>query len=278
MTALNPDRAARAIGGLLCAAAVLKAVDAFNSHIPGLESTAAMIGSCVEFGIGVALAFRIFPGVSNPAAGVLFVLLAGVSLMGTLRGAANCHCLGAIESPPWALLIFDVAAAAILLWRPLSAGSFRKKQAVLFGAACVGTVAVGLVIGSIFYPPSEPSTTATSAQAIAAAKVVTIDPALIRTSPSLLLKYIDIDADLSRGEWKIIMARSGCQRCEQFMRSGQCKPAGRERVAVVLVDEDKGWKPPAECKAIIGHLSGDKTWQVQVPFMFRLIDGRVATQ
>lgn len=269
------DQVAQAIGGLLLAAAVLKIVDAFNSPELGVESTVAVVASVVELVIGVSLVFRFIPRIALPATGLWFVLLAGVSLLGTSRGFSSCGCLGALAAPPWALLIFDAVAAAILLWRPLTSGALRKNQALALGAACAGFLAGGLAIGSVLYPPSGTSA-AGLARTIATAKVVTIEPALLRDGPFLLLPYIDIDADLSHGEWKLIMAKAGCRRCEQRLKSGECRPDGRERVAVILAGEEPGWTVPTECKAIVGHLSSGKTWMFPAPFTLRLTDGQVS--
>jgi hypothetical protein len=251
-------------------------VDAFAAPDHAPESTLALVGSGVELTLGLALMLRLWPAVSAPAAGLLFALLAGVSLIGTTRGAASCRCLGALAAPPWILLIFDVGAAAFLLGRLRTSAPIRGTQAWVFVAAGVGFLFVGLAIGSIAYPRSGAATPATSAKAIAAARTVIIEPARLEGRPFFLLQFIRIDADLSRGEWKVIMARPGCRKCDRRLKSGECKPDGQERVAVVLADENEGWNLPGECEAVVGRLSKEKTWLFEAPLIVRLRGGRVS--
>jgi len=92
--------------------------------------------------------------------------------------------------------------------------------------------------------------------------------------PFPLLPYIRINADLTQGEWKIIFAKWDCSTCERFLRGGNCKPNGQERVAVVLVIDKEDWTLYQECKAVLGGLSPKKIWRIQTPTTLRLKDGR----
>jgi hypothetical protein len=94
--------------------------------------------------------------------------------------------------------------------------------------------------------------------------------------PFVLLPYIEIDADLSQGEWKIIFATLGCRTCEQSLRAGKCKPDGQERVAVILVDSEEEWTLFKECPAVLGRLVPGKTRKVFTPLTLRLKDGRLS--
>lgn len=266
---------AGAIGCLLCLTAALKLVDLFVSSAEGSGLILPLVGSSVEALVGVALIFRIQPAVSIPAAGLLFVVLAGASLIGTGRGVARCGCLGMVPMPPWILLVCDVGAAGVLLRGPLTSRRDRPgpKRALL--AACIGAMFTGLAVGSILYPRPGAMVPATSAEAVAAARTVVIEPAELRGRPFFLLPSIRIDADLSVGEWKVILARAGCRMCERRLRSGGCDPDGQERVAVVLAAEREGWVLPEGCRAAVGHLSPDKTWLFDGPLILRLVDGRI---
>jgi len=272
------DYTKRTLGGVLCLAAVLKAVSAFSSPLEGLNAILALAGSCVEVVIGVALILRFRPSISLPAAGLLFVLLAGVSWIGTVRGVASCGCFGAVPMPPWVLLVFDAGAAIALLWEPLTsaAGALTLKQPVALAAACIVIFVVGLAAGSILYPRLGAVTSVLTREAIATASTVVIERSNLKPGrPFPLLPYFHIDADLSRGDWKIILARAGCRKCERRLRGGDCKPDGLERVAVVLTEEKKGWALDKECEAILGRLSQDKTWSFDAPLTFWLKDGRL---
>jgi hypothetical protein len=269
------DLTVRALGGVLCLAAVLKGMFGFGSTLDRFESILSQVGSVVELAVGVVLVLRIRPSISVPVGSMLFVLLAGVSWIGTVRGAANCGCFGAIALPPWIMLVFDGGAAVALIGWSRSSGAWSKTQDAALVAACIGGAYVGMGVGSIIYPRLGPVATASSPEAIAAADTVIIDPADLRGRAFLLLPYIRIGADLSRGEWKVILAKPGCSRCEQRLRAGECEPDGKERVAVVLGKEKEGWNLYTECRAVLGQLNADKKWQFEAPLIFRLTDGRV---
>jgi hypothetical protein len=266
---------ARVLGGVLCLAAVLKLVDLFVSPVEGVDLILPLIGSSVELLLGAALLFRIQPAVSVPAAGLQFVLLAGVSLIGTLRAVKTCGCLGMVAMPPWALLVFDVGAAIALLWGPMTSGGMRIKPVLAISAACIGVFLAGMAGGSILYPPQPAGLTATSAEAVATARSVVIDPEQLKGRPFFLLPYIQIDADLSRGEWKIILALPACRLCERRLRGAACRPEGNEQVAVIFAGAKEGGSLPKECDAVVGHLSREKTWAFHAPLIVRLADGRV---
>ena len=230
----------RTLGGVLCLAAILKAAIALRAPGEGFETNLALAASCIEVAIGSALVVRFRPAIALPAAGLLFVLFAGVSSIGTVRGVASCGCFGTVSVPPWALLIFDVAAAVGLLWVPRSADSKKRVQPNALDAACIGMFFVGLAVGSELYPRLGSVTSLLSAEAIAAANTVIIDKSNLRPGrPCPLLHHFRIDADLSRGEWKVILARPGCRHCEQRLSTGECRPDRRESVAVVLAEQ--GW-------------------------------------
>jgi hypothetical protein len=266
---------ARVLGAILCIASGLKLADLLGSPVEGVGTILTLLGSSVELLVGAAMLFRIRPNVSVLAGGLLFVMLAGVSLIGTTRGIASCGCLGAVTVPPWVLLAFDVGAAIALLGGSLTSGRSRIKRAVAIGAAGIGTFLAGLGVGAIVYPHPPAAAAATSPEAVAAAGDVAIDPDQLKGRPFVLIPFIQIDADLSRGEWKIILARPGCRLCERRLRGSACEPRGQERVAVVLADDKEGWTLPEECKAALGHLSREKTWVFHPPLIVRLVDGRV---
>ncbi len=274
MKSPSTDLLTRGIGGFLCVAAVLKVIDAFGLFGPEAGSAVDLVVAGIELYLGIALVFRVEPRISVPAAGFLFVALAGTSLLGTVRGVESCGCLGPLTVPPWVPLIVDVAAAGVLLSRARNAASINRKQERLLYPPCVAVFAFGMVIGAMIYTRPGLTADASSADAVARAKTVIINPRQLGNRPWSLLQYITIDADLSHGDWKVIMVRAGCRRCEQFLKSGACTPEGRERVAVVVAGDNEGWAVPNECQAVVGHLSNEKIWQFQAPMTLRLTDGR----
>jgi hypothetical protein len=268
----------RALGGVLCLAAVSKALSASMSQGNQFDLVSGLVASVVELVVGAALVLHFRPSISLPTGGLLFVLLAGVSGIGTSRGAASCGCFGAVAVPPWILLLFDMGAAAALLWRSLTSGTWSEKQVVALVTACIVNAYIGMAVGSVLYPRLGPLTSLLSPQAIQAASTVIIRQSeLQRDRPFPLLPYI-INVDLSRGNWKVILAKPGCSRCEQRLRRGECQPESQESVAVILAKEKTGWTLPESCKAVVGWLSSDKNWDFEAPLIIRLVDGRVSSQ
>ena len=208
-----------ALGGILCLAAILKAASSFGSLDEGFETIVVLAGSCVEAVIGVALVLSHRRSIFLPAAGLLFVLFAGIAWIGTVRGASSCGCFGSVPVPPSALLVFDVGMAFALLWGPRTSGSMKQNQAVALDAACIGIFFVGSAVGSILYPRLGTVTSVLSHEAIAAAKTVIIERGSLRPGRHFpLLPFLHINADLATGHWKVILARAGCRKCEKGLR------------------------------------------------------------
>jgi hypothetical protein len=144
----------------------------------------------------------------------------------------------------------------------------------LAGAA-IGAVFVGVMTGSLLYRKTPPTGLALSRRVIAQTRTFTISPERFLERPFFLLDFIQSDADLSKGKWKVILTRSGCPRCDRRLRSVGCRPEGDERVALVQAGGKPGWTPPGECQATFGYLSRDKTWVFDAPLTFRVVDGVV---
>jgi hypothetical protein len=270
----HPIPVARIVGVLLCLAAGLKVFELFDYPEEGIGWGLTLIGSSVELLVGAALIFRVWPSVCVPAAGLLFILLAHMSMIAAAREFPRCDCLGPVPMPPWAMMIVDAAAATALIWTHLASGRSRV-QPVPALAAGLGAAFVGLMMGSISYQKPPPVTKTLTAQLIANSETFTIDPGRFRGRPFYLIDFIQIDADLSRGKWKVILTRSRCPRCDRRLRAGGCRPEGEERVAFVQVGGKPDWSPPEPCEGVLGYLSRDKTWDFEAPLTFRVVDGIV---
>jgi hypothetical protein len=276
----NAALVARVIGGLLCLAAGLKIFELFDSYGEGIGWTFALIGASIELLVGAALVLRVWPSITVPAAAALFLLMATISLIGASRQAKRCGCLGPVPMPPWAMLVIDAVAAALLIRQMRPPGSWQNPRLLPEHAACLAAVLLGLPLGSILYKRSWPITTNLSEDVIRHARIFTIIPGQFEDRPFYLGPFIRIDADLSKGEWKVILTRPRCRKCDRMLRSGGCQPVGNERVAVVLVEEKKAsngtpWALPEGCQAVVGHLDPEKTWHFDPPMTFRLTDGKV---
>jgi hypothetical protein len=271
----GPALVARIIGALLCLSAGLKIFELFDYPRGGIGESLLLAASTVELLIGAALILRIWPRVFVPATTVLFIALAAMSVQGAARGIWRCGCLGPVPMPTWAMMIIDAAAAAALIWALLRSGRWRAQPVPTIAAAGLGAAIVGLMMGSMLYPRPLPITRYLSSQVIADSKTFTFHLKQFRGRPFYLNDFVRIDADLSRGKWKVILTRPRCPRCDRRLRSAGCRPEGDERVAIIQVGGEPDWTPPVECDAVLGHLSGDKTWVFEAPLIFRLADGIV---
>lgn len=269
---------ARGFGAFLCLASGLKLYQIYDTSPEGVEGTFALIGASAELILGVALVLRLWPSVSERAAGLLFVLLAAISLIGTSRGFSDSGRLGDIPSPPWLLFVVDLAGAVALLWGPLVAARRSGKSFGVLGGACLGAFFVGMTIGSIMFPRFMAVTSNLDEAQIAAVKSFTIEKHRFLGRRFFLIPSIRIDADLSMGRWKVILTRPECRRCTRQIQSSLCRTEGDVRVAIVLSHEDAAWKPPSGCRAVVGHLDPNKDWSFEAPLTFELDDGRVAEE
>jgi hypothetical protein len=265
----------RAPGALLCIAAALKGLDFRFTHITSAETLFGLVVIVIELAVGMALLLWLLPAISIPIGGLLFLLLAGVSWVGTTRGATSCGCFGSLVVPPWVLLILDVLCAGVLFWSLRASYALSRNRVVVLGMAAVCSLYVGQGIGTSLYPRLGSVTAETSKEAIAAAKTVFVEPGRLRGRAFPFFDYIQINANLSQGKWKLIFVRPECGRCEQRLRTGTCQPEPGARVAVVLAQAKEGWTLPPECKAILGQLSEQKTWNFETPLILDLVDGKV---
>ena len=269
-------RLIRSIGVLLCLAAGLKLFDLFDSYGEDPGWSVSLIASTFELLVGVALTAGVWPSVVVPVGGLLFLMLTAVAIIGTARGASRCGCLGAVPLPPWIPMIVDAAAAAVLLRAPRSR---LPRQFVWLDGACILAFLVGTTIGSASYPTFLAVTRNISEELIADAKFFEINPSRFRGQPFFLRRFIRIDADLSRGRWKVILTKPGCRKCDRMLRGAGGRPEGDEQVAVVVArgprPADQQWTLPEGCQAVLGELSPKKTWDFKPPLTFHLTDGKV---
>ncbi len=270
------DFAERTLGAVLCTAAILKRADSFNSPDESGGMILAVVGTAVEVVIGVALLLRFRPSISVPAASLFFALMAGVAWFDSVTGAASCGCFGPVEVAPRVMLLFDVGAVATLLWGLRGSGAFSQQRTVALLATCVVGFLISVGVVSVVQLKQVSQTAAVSPVGIAAGGTTLLESDLRLAQPFILLPYIEIDAELSQGEWKIIFANSECRTCKQVLRGGGCKPEGQERVAVILVNRDEGWTLYKECQAVLGRLVPGKNWNISTPRTFRLSHGRLS--
>ena len=114
----------------------------------------------------------------------------------------------------------------------------------VLAAAGIGAAFFGLTIGSMLYPKKLPVAPNLQAELDSKSSRFEIDPDRFRGRRFFLNRFVQIDADLTRGRWKVILTRAKCPRCDRGVRSAGCSPEGDERVAIVQVGGERDWGPP----------------------------------
>ncbi len=263
-------------GVILCLAGGLKLYRQYDMAPEGIEATVVTIVAAIEVILGAALVLRVWPAAAARAAGALFILLAAVALIGASRHGRDCGCFGDVPVPPWVALVVDLAGALALLWGPLIGDRPRGQSFGFLDGLCLGALFAGMATGSLIYPRFGVTVQNLSVNVIASSDSFKIEKHRFLGRPFFLIPFIRIDADLSKGRWKVVLTRPGCRRCDRKLRSGGCLTEGDERLAIVLLREDKGWTPPEGCSAVVGHLAPDRTWVFEPPMTFHLANGKVA--
>ena len=150
----------RFLGAVLCLASVLKGITNLGDMDSGVSRWFMLAGACAELVIGAGLMFRWKPALVEPAGALLFVFLAAISGIGTIRGVASCGCFGSLALPPWLVFSFDLISCAGLLWgMDRGAGEIARRNGLLPAAAVVSLcLGLGLATGLAIYPHLGPVT------------------------------------------------------------------------------------------------------------------------
>jgi|GEM_PF-2905538 len=261
-------------GAVLCTAAVFKTFSEYSSDEGNGLNWLLLITAGIEFVVGLAIVGRLRPKITIPAASLLFTILMGVAGLGTARGVASCHCFGAVQIPPPVLLTFDLLA--VIAFLPTLFPTFRSMdgRAKTLIAAHFGCLYFGILIGLFLYPHLGTVAYDVTREALEAAKTVMLRPNTFRGKAEPLLDLIQIDADLTRGRWTVILARAGCPRCERELQNGGCLPKDGGQIAVIFVKDKAPGILPRNCPAIQGTLDDSKIWDFQAPLKFQVADGR----
>lgn len=91
-----------------------------------------------------------------------------------------------------------------------------------------------------------------------------------------LLSDVSIDADLSHGDWLILLVRPGCRHCEQAFAELSSSHATNRNIAVIDVASHE---VQLEVRASWRHgtLRDPQSWFVETPAMVRVRDGEVVS-
>lgn len=214
-----------------------------------------------------------------------FGSLAGVSLYLALRGQTSCGCFGLLSVNPWFTTILDAAALAALSF------SFPPKNAIewprctrLRWVSFAAPAALALLTVLWVLAEGPPQRLEAITDNLADGASIVLDPALWEHRPFPLLGHMEIDQDLSVGDWTVVLYRRSCASCRDqlpdFLERLKLirERAMAARIALVEVP-GAGASQPMELSAGLadawGHLRAGRRWIVQTPLFVRVHQGIV---
>lgn len=217
--------------------AVLLTAAALKSELLFTTSTAPI----VSWSLGLVLfeliiAAWLFSGILSSfawwaAAGcfAFFAMVAGVKV---LHGEMNCGCFGVVPTPPWVSLSIDLTALGCL------AATYRGRASVPGRPALLHRFPAALGYALIVLVVAKAGVTLGYGGGSMCGDVTFGDPSEWVGRRFPLLESIDIDVDLSQGEYVVVLHRHGCSLCEETLNapwfcdavSARCE---RGRIALV---------------------------------------------
>ena len=310
------DAVRTAVGSLLLTAAGLKGYQLATGPVLGtgmLDSRWVLISAVeLELLFGLWLLANIWPKPTWAAALACFSLFTCISLYKALSGYPTCGCFGRLPVNPWFTAALDFAAVLSLLrWRPapcrplcaVAEGCAREGRVdgahstsllpfgkalstgswlfVLLTRPAIPVLLLWLAIGvpAVYAMEAYAEATLSDAGEIPGdGKTVVLRPETWIGKRFPLLPWVETDAALDRGQWTVILYRTGCDRCERLLRDYENGDTrfGVENVAFIAL-ESFGDKPVRQVLRAntSGCTRGDYSWLVEAPLELRLNGGKV---
>jgi hypothetical protein len=253
----------------------------------GLFSSRLLLSVLVdfEFFLAIWLASGLYGAGATVIALATFATFSIVSFVRILSSAESCGCFGPVKVHPAYSFALDVVLV-IALCRSRIATEVHSRRAFRIRLS---------VAGGIFVCLAAPVTAAilnfrhdsfTSDGRIHPSGFAILEPKkwLGRSLP--VLPYLDIEADLSRGDWVVVFHRHDCSKCAALMANWirfaeQAKRRGNvPRVALVEVPP---FADPVQLHVrpqpalSSGKLSDGVDWFIQTPTVIRVSGGTVVS-
>ncbi len=193
-------------------------------------------------------------------------------------GATDCGCFGELSIPPGTMLLFDVVAVFLSLTclnivaRTQSA---RASKVQWVG----GIIFVGLLLILARLPRAEGDQIAEGL--FLKGRYMLARPEAWLQHPLPLLPYIDIERELSTGDWNVLVYRPGCATCDALLNHPRGEPLTSlvddgTRLAVISLTSDGrdrlAWGPEV---AEFGELTSSYDWIISTPLLLNVSNGNV---
>lgn len=262
------------VGLLLFGAGVLKAAQLIAEPALALAIPVGQflvpLQIAVELGIGVLILSGLYWRQLRWAALMLFTTFAVYSFYLATNGATTCGCFGAIEVHPWWTFALDAVVVTGLLLSILGRTSpptlIVSNWQVAFTFTLVALSIVGAIALGWFATPPAASLTAVG-------DLIVLEPEDWIGMPLPIAEYLD--ADLSKGDWVILLHRHDCPECQEAAPRYE-ELAATQKIALIEMPP-YGGDPASHGTALHARLPDDREWFVQTPVEIRLDDGVVVS-
>ena len=231
-----------------------------------------------ELLFGIWLLSGLVPHVTRMVSIGTFTLFAVVSFGRAISGEVSCGCFGSVTVSPWITGTLDlVAVAALLRFKPTSLPSvqFGYLPVVLMGWLFVGAP-LGFAMHSF-----QPNSIDAYGGFTASGNLILLEPEKWVNETFPLTKHIEIDNDLTQGDWLVVLYHHDCPKCQEALPKYQAlaqslKASGSERRVALIEVPPFGphvdYVPPT---VIYGQLPKSKDWFVQAPVEIQVVDSVV---
>ncbi|MDR1964117.1 MAG: hypothetical protein LBQ50_10095 [Planctomycetaceae bacterium] len=245
----------------------------------------------VEFELffGIWLIFGLLPKLTWLASIGLFSIFAIVSFYKAISGEVSCGCFGAVTVNPWITMTFDTGVVVLLAFcRSVTAEPIILKR--IFNKVLPVSIISSLLFSylAIAMPLTwailtyEPTTLVSNGRVVGDAKVVMLYPQEWIDKKFPLLEYTIIQADLSKGNWLVVLYGTDCTKCEKkliYWKSNGI-PVNTEGEKVALL-EISGHSENALRSRFDGgpwqwgSLKQTNVWYVETPTVLKIENGIV---
>ena len=273
-----------AVGAILIVAALLKLFAALSQPVTDPWLTFAQVQ--LEWALGLWLVTGVLSRLAWLIAICVFVGFSGVNVYFLSQGRTSCGCLGVVQVSPWAMLIFDyLVVIALIVFRPESQPMLHPRPSrTLVLRAIVIWLLLAVPAGWLLAGAAAPELTDDGAIP-EDATVVAIQADKWLDKPLPLIAHIDTEADLSAGNWLLVLHRHDCAQCkrtvQQLLTEDQSVSAaiGDTNTLILVQVPPFADTPDRQAVGPRRHLTGKLTpevdWLVYTPTMMWLEDGVV---
>lgn len=276
-----------ACSAVLLAAAILKAYGLTTTPTVGMLFGSRWFETALiqyEF----ILAAWLLSGVGGAACRKLslttFIGFACVAMYLGLSGSLTCGCFGRAPVNPWWTFTLDMALVMLLsLWRPALVGSTElwAWRQLARGGVAIALGAAVFVVPVLAIMASLRERDATEVDGFADSTIAVLTPADWIGKPFPLIHHIDIDEQLAKGDWIVVLYHHDCSMCQESlpkyiqMSEPRGEDGARSQVALVEIPPyaESEFSVARNCRH--GRLSSVKEWFVATPVEIRLRNGPV---